>query len=98
MRRELEPELLDVLPPDDPQAMHSRRDLRRINRAMFQAQIMRRLFRRHLTQPPHRIIELGGGDGTFMLRLARALQWRDVEYVLVDRQNIVDPQTADELR
>ena len=98
MKRQLEPELLDVLPPDDPQAIHSRRDLRRINRAMFQAQIMRRLFRRYLARPPHRIIELGGGDGTFMLRVASALDWRDVEYILVDRQNIVDPKTAGELR
>jgi hypothetical protein len=98
MKRRLEPELLDILPPDDPQAIHSRRDLRRINRAMFQAQIMRRLFRRYLARPPRCVIELGGGDGYFMLRLARALQWRDVKYILVDRQNIVDPKTAHELR
>lgn len=98
MKRQLEPELLDVLPPEDPQAIHSRRDLRRINHAMFQVQIMRRLFRQHLARPPHRIIELGAGDGYFMLRLARGLQWRDVEFILVDRQNIVDAKTAHELR
>lgn len=97
MKRQLEPELLDILPAGDPQAIHSRRDLRRINQVMFQANIMRRLFQRYVARPPHRIIELGGGDGYFMLRLARALRWRDVEYILVDRQNIVDEKTAHEL-
>lgn len=60
-----------ILPAGDPQAIHSRRDLRRINQVMFQANIMRRLFRRYVAQPPHRIIELGGGDGQ-LIRGARA--------------------------
>jgi len=97
MTRRLEPELLDAMTPCGPDEIRSWRDLRRINRAMFQVQIMRRLFRQYLARPPRRIIELGGGDGNFMLRLARALQWRDVEYILVDRQNVVDEETANGL-
>lgn len=98
MKRYLAPELLDILPPDDPQAIHSRRDLRRINRAMFQVAIMRQLLRRHLPGPPRRVIELGGGDGHFMLQLARATGWRDVEFILVDRQDIVTRETREEFR
>ncbi len=38
--RTVVPELLDELPPDDPRAMHSRGDLRRVNRLMGNADIM----------------------------------------------------------
>ena len=34
MQRRVEPELLDALPADDPRAVRSREDLRRINRLM----------------------------------------------------------------
>jgi hypothetical protein len=99
LNRLLSPELLDSLPADDQQAVHSRRDLQRINSVMFQVAIMRRLFLRHLPNPPRRIIELGGGDGDFMLRLARRMGplWQEVELVLVDRQNIVSDETRREL-
>jgi len=34
------PELLDELPPDDPRAVHSRGDLRRVNKLMGNADIV----------------------------------------------------------
>jgi 2-polyprenyl-3-methyl-5-hydroxy-6-metoxy-1,4-benzoquinol methylase len=89
--RRLEPELLDVLPPSDPGAIGSRRDLVRINALMLQPLIMRRLLARHIAQPPRRILEIGAGDGRFMLGIAKrmARQWRDVELVLLDRTPLV---------
>jgi SAM-dependent methyltransferase len=46
---------------------------------------------------PRRILELGAGDGTFMLRLANRLvsRWRSVEVILLDRQGVVSPETRD---
>ncbi len=100
MNRVLSPELLDILPAEDSEAVHSRRDLRRINAFMLQSAVMRRLFLRHLARPPRRIIELGGGDGDFMLRIARRIgnSWRDIELILVDRQDLVATETRRELR
>ena len=45
---------------------------------------------------PRTLVELGAGDGTFMLALARRLapRWRNVRVTLVDRQNIVTEQTC----
>ncbi len=92
--RSIESEWLDTLPADDPRAMRSRRDLRRVNAIMLQARIMVRLLNMHCAGArPRRIIELGGGDGTFMLRVARRLRWRDVELILLDRQDIVAART-----
>ena len=95
MPRRIEPEILDELPPQDPRALGSRRDLRRINAWMMQAGIMARLLRRYGPTPPRTIIELGCGDGTFMLGLARRLapSWPGVTVELVDRQDIVSPET-----
>lgn len=96
-QRRVEAEWLDVLPPDDPRAMRSRRDLRRVNAWMGQSGIMLRLLRRHAAVRPLRsLIELGSGDGLFMLRLARALSphWPGVQVTLVDRQAIVAETTA----
>ena len=45
--RRLETELLDVLPADDPAAVRSRRDLRRLNEVMRHPAIMARRMRRH---------------------------------------------------
>lgn len=98
--RRLEPEWLDELPADDPRAMRSRRDLKRINGWMLQTAIMSRLLLSHSTQAPKQIVELGAGDGTFMLAVARRLakHWPDVTLTFVDRQNIVSPNTHDGFR
>lgn len=62
MLRACHPELLDSLPPDHPDALASRRDLRLINRllrsrAWFEAQIPR------LIRPGERVLEIGAGMG-----------------------------------
>lgn len=90
------PEILDGLDPEDPRASRSRRDLRRIHLAMRTLSILKRALRRlNLAAPPRRMIELGGGDGTLLLRLARELQpiWPKVTLTLLDLHDIVSPET-----
>ena len=43
---------------------------------------------------PRELVDLGAGDGTFMLRVAQRLapRWRDVTVKLVDQQDIVSAQ------
>src|SRR5688572_12461388 len=88
-------ETLDHLREDDPQAIRSRRDLRRINRIMGNRLILDSLLNGSLTRPPLRIAELGAGDGSLFLRLARrrALSWPGVTLILVDRQNLMNVRT-----
>ena len=93
----IEPEWLDALPPGDPRAMRSRRDLRRINALMMNSTLVARELRRVFPgQPPRAIAEIGAGDGTFMLRVAEKLssQWRAVNVVLLDQQSLVTPATS----
>jgi protein-L-isoaspartate O-methyltransferase len=89
--RHLEPELLDGLPADDPRAIASRRDLVRINALMFHARIMASLLQTNVQTPPLRILEIGAGDGKFMLTVARmmARHWPSVEIVMVDRIELI---------
>ena len=95
MTRVLQPELLDSLPSENPEAMRSRIDLRRVNAWMAH----RRIFTRALSSLPttnvRRIVELGAGDGTFALSLATRLsqRWQKVEITLLDQQNIVARET-----
>jgi hypothetical protein len=77
--RSLEPEWLDHLPPDDPRAVRSRADLRRVNAVMGNA----RIIARHLGQAT-RVADLGGGDGSLMRAVARRLG-RELEVTIVDR-------------
>jgi hypothetical protein len=97
--RRLETELLDVLPADDPAAERSRRDLRLLNAVMLHPAIMARRMRCHAVEAPKRIIELGAGDGSFMLRLGRRLarHWPGVAVVLVDKQDIVTHETREDI-
>jgi hypothetical protein len=92
--RALTPELLDILPAADPRAMHSLRDLVLINRIMRQSAIMARALR--TLPPPRTLADLGGGDGRFLLAVARRLakQWSGVTVLICDRQNIVAPETC----
>ncbi|MCX2723738.1 methyltransferase domain-containing protein [Roseibium salinum] len=89
--RTVEPELLDVMSPDDEEAMASRRDLRRINALMFHTTVLSRLLRKHVAQPPRRLVEIGCGDGHATLALARKMAptWPGVALSLVDRQQLV---------
>jgi hypothetical protein len=99
--RRVEPELLDELPADDPRAQRSRRDLELVNAFMLQSGIMARsLLRLHGGAPPRTLIDLGGGDGTFMLSVARRLapRWPDVAVTVLDRQDILSDQTRADFR
>jgi hypothetical protein len=92
MKRRLEAELLDHLAADDPAAIASRRDLERINLVMRAPAIMAAA----LAGLPRsrRLVDLGGGDGRFLLRVARQLpEWRDVTAVIADRQTLLDDRT-----
>jgi len=77
--RFLEPEWLDDLPPEDPRAVRSRADLRRVNAIMGNA----RIIARHLGQA-RRVADLGGGDGSLMQAVERRLK-RSLEVTIVDR-------------
>jgi len=94
--RRVEPEMLDLLPQADPRAIRSRQDLRRINRVMATHSILcRGIDAATRGRPPRRIVELGAGDGTLLLRLARrrAAKWPGVEATVVDRQDLVASET-----
>ncbi len=86
------PERLDHLAADDPKARRARRDLRRVHRAMRSLSIMRHAAANlHLVAPPRRILELGAGDGSLLLRLVRSQStaWPGGELTLLDRQDLL---------
>lgn len=89
MQRLVEPEWLDELPADEPRAIRSRADLRRLNWFMNHTGILARALRE--TDRPQRVIDLGCGDGAFTFRLAQAAGWRDCEVLLVDRNPQLSP-------
>ncbi len=95
MLRRVEPEWLDELPADAPAAIESRGDLQRVNWWMGHAGIFHRALRKISPSTPRRVVELGAGDGTFLLRLAARWPARAVRItaVLVDRQNLVRAET-----
>jgi hypothetical protein len=101
LQRRVEPELLDALAADDPRALRSRRDLRRIHRVMATLPILRRALLRGTARfTPHTLLEIGAGDGSLMLRLAQeqAACWPAVEVTLLDRMNAFAPATLDAIR
>lgn len=91
--RLLTPEILDFLSPDDPRAVRSRGDLRRINIIMGQGAIMAQLLADFPV--PKLLADLGGGDGRFMLSVARRLakRWQGVTVMIADRHPIVSVET-----
>lgn len=95
------PEVLDDLAPGDPQALRSRRDLRRVHRAMRTVSgLNHALSRLRLAAQPKSILELGAGDGSLLLRLAAAVRprWSGVKLTLLDRQPIVNAETVENYR
>ena len=99
MPRIVAQETLDHLAPEDPAARRSRRDLVRVHRAMGTRSIASRAWRRLLSpqsaRVPLRILEIGAGDGSLLLGVARLLAplWPPVQLTLLDRQDIVSPAT-----
>ena len=80
MLRTVQPELLDSLPGDHPDARHSRRDLRLTNFAMGNFRWFRRTLPPRL-RPGDRVLELGAGGG----ELAQALRPWVSHYAGLDR-------------
>lgn len=71
MQRTLQPELLDSLPPDHPDALHNRRDLRLTNQILGNHRWIDRTLARQLA-PGEVALELGAGTGELGRRLHRA--------------------------
>ena len=92
--RFVHPETLDYLHEDDPRAIRSRGDLRRIHAVMGTRGILLKALRR-LHIEPRRIIELGAGDASLTLRVAQCLakEWGPVQLTLLDRRNAVSATT-----
>ena len=91
---------LDSLGPGDPSAMRSRRDLQRVHRAMgtctiLAGELQAVVASRPSGRAPVRVLELGAGDGTLMLRVAHALmpRWPAVQLALLDRVDLLDGTT-----
>jgi hypothetical protein len=99
MARLVEPEWLDSLPADDLRAIHSRRDLRRLNAVMSQDRIMAGLLGGNVRRPgPMTLLEIGAGDGAFMLAVARRLgrESMPADVTLLDRQLLVTPAICED--
>jgi hypothetical protein len=99
--RMVEPEWLDDLPAGDPRAIHSRRDLRRLNGLMFQAPIMAALLSDVTgSRTPAQFLEIGAGDGAFTLSVARRLARRvpQARIILLDRQDCANETVVDGFR
>jgi 2-polyprenyl-3-methyl-5-hydroxy-6-metoxy-1,4-benzoquinol methylase len=99
MLRSVEPEWLDTLEASDPRARRSRRDLRLINFIMGNAGSVALALGNVLANGA-RIADLGAGDGTVMLRVARRIRARPirVELMLVDRAGAISAATIARFR
>jgi 2-polyprenyl-6-methoxyphenol hydroxylase-like FAD-dependent oxidoreductase len=96
VKRIVQSEILDTLPPDDPRAVRSRRDLRRINAWMRNHSIMTDALKNNLIgHAPNKITELGAGDGKFLLAVAKKLssRWPNKNATLLDLQKNVLVET-----
>jgi hypothetical protein len=101
MNRRVEKEWLDDLPPADPRAIGSRRDLRRLNAWMGNASILSaQLGSLHDDLRPTYLLELGAGDGDLLAQVARRLGacWRGTRATLLDRCNLLSARAADTFR
>jgi hypothetical protein len=97
MERSVSPELLDALPPTDPRAVRSRKDLERVNAWMGHGGLVAQALRSACPgRTARRVIDLGAGDGRFLLRVARRLSttWQGTSAVLLDRLRVVLPETC----
>jgi len=98
--RRVQAELLDGLAASDPVAERSRRDLQRVHWFMRTRARLVRTLRKRAPAParPIRVLELGAGDGSLLLGVARELApvWPAVELTLLDRLPLVDGATVAE--
>jgi hypothetical protein len=93
--RSLEPEILDRLDVADPRAIQSRRDLQKVNVLMGHPRFLARALRGSIAGSL--LVELGSGDGTLLLKVARRLgrPSRPVRAVFVDRRPSVSTETRE---
>ena len=99
LHRRVEREWLDDLPPSDDRAIGSRRDLQRLNWLMGHAGIVTSMLASALPRKNSlRFVELGAGDGTFLLRIAQRLNTRGatVEAALIDQHELLTLRTISE--
>jgi hypothetical protein len=96
MKRIVQPELLDTLPPEDPRAVRSRRDLRRVNAWMGNHSIMASALQNNFNgRAPGSITELGAGDGNFLLSVVTKIAQHgpDLAATLLDLQKNIPVET-----
>ncbi|MFS8063594.1 MAG: hypothetical protein ACMG5Z_03300 [Luteimonas sp.] len=96
MPRVVEPEWLDTLAADDPRAIRSRSDLRRVHRWMGTAPLLGNALDSILIgRGPTTLVELGAGDASLLLRVARrrARHWPKITLQLLDLQPVVEADT-----
>jgi hypothetical protein len=96
MKRLVKAELLDELPPQDGQAIRARHDLQRVNAWMRHPDLMAQALRASAGgESARRMVDLGAGDGTFLLRVARHLGpgWGGTSALLLDRVSVVSAET-----
>jgi len=82
-RRDIQPELLDLLPQNDPRAVRAREEMCIVNGIMGNHGWIERMVRRH-GQKGWKITELGAGDGALSLRLLNSGLCREEEMQAVD--------------
>lgn len=100
--RRLTPEILDTLPPTDPAAQASRRDLQRLHPLLGQIRLWTRWFSENYpVRPPASIADLGAGDGsllgTILLRVYPK-GGHGARIFFVDRQPVVPESILTHLR
>jgi len=100
--RRMAAEILDSLPPSDPRARASRRDLQRLHSILGQEKLwLHWLRRKYPARPPSSLVDLGAGDGhllTRILPLAFPSGGGGSRLFLVDTQPSVPDSTLDQLR
>lgn len=74
--------------------------MRRVNRVMGTRSLLLRALDKAAPTPPRRLIELGAGDGTMMLRLAqsRSRQWPKSSVTMLDLQPVIGAGTLSAIR
>jgi len=99
--RLLTPELLDTLPPEDPAARASRRDLQRLHPILGQIRLWTRWFLQNFPhRPPDSLVDLGAGDGsllTTVLLRTYPKGGHGTRIFFVDRQPVVPDSTLTHL-
>ena len=100
--RRLTPEILDRLPPDDPAALASRRDLQRLHPLLGQIRLWHHWLRHNFPhRPPASLADLGAGDGSLLMTvLPRSFPkgGHGARIFFVDRQPVVPESTLAHLR